>query len=66
MDERLEKYQLLLKLGDGYFEIHHSTLSTFMFEIFHNKRVFKNTWGGGPGRGRKRGLEGQDGRVVLW
>lgn len=67
MDESLGKY-LLLKLADGYFEIHYAILSTFVFENFHNRSFFIHNRVEGPGvvKGRRRRFEGHDRRVILW
>lgn len=54
-------------LGDGYYEIHCTSLSTLMLENFPKKGVLKNyRWQERVGEGRRRGFKGQDGRPVLW
>lgn len=47
------------KLGDGYYEIHYTSLSTLMFENFPNKRVLKKSTGGRRewARGEGEGLQ---------
>lgn len=46
------------KLGDGYYEIHYTSLSTLTFENFPNKGVLKNyRWRERVGRGEEEGLK---------